>query len=291
MRTLQAHPGFSITFSNCMHGGKRNKLTKWWSSKDVFSDLSVLCDQKHSHAQWNPIQQGSSLIFPTAEEAAYPNLLGKRVIALILDYVKSRGAVQPETLMEQLPSTHVTSHRWVLDMLPKGKKLRPLVSEFQSYKFFLTNPSQEPEETQFFKQQLKGARVVQRQLQWGKTRVDEQSDSFLWQEETAGKDFQLENAEATLQGVAMDERVQAELCTIGIPREPWDFVARAVEAGHPRSLGVHLSENVMDMLRQNFSEEPYKLVKGRAKFCISGQSAAKSLRNKSNSCMRALKAI
>lgn len=89
---------------------------------------------------------------------------------------------------------------------------------------------------------------------------------FLWQEETAGKDFQLENAEATLQGVAMDERVQAELCTIGIPREPWDFVERAVEAGHPRSLGVHLSENVMDMLRQNFSEEPYKLVKGRAKF-------------------------
>ena len=69
VRVLQAHPGISVTFSNCMHGGKRNKLTKWWSSKDVFSDLAVLCDQKHSHAQWNPIQQGSSLSFPTAEEA------------------------------------------------------------------------------------------------------------------------------------------------------------------------------------------------------------------------------
>ena len=108
--------------------------------------------------------------------------------------------MQPETLMEQLPSTHVTSHRWVLDMLPKGKKLRPLVSEFQFYKFFLTNPSQEPEETQFFRQQLKGARVVQRQLQWGMMRVDEQSKGFLWQDENTGKDFQLGNLEATLKG-------------------------------------------------------------------------------------------
>jgi hypothetical protein len=113
-------------------------------------------------------------------------------------------------------------------MLPKGKKLRPLVSEFQSYKFFLTNPSQEPEETQFFSKQLKGARVVQRQLQWGVMRVDEQAKGFLWQEESTGKDFQLENLEATLQGAALNERVHAELCTMGVPREPWDFVARAV---------------------------------------------------------------
>ena len=277
VRVLQAHPGISITFSNCMHGGKRNKLTKWWSSKDVFSDLADICDQKHSHAQWNPIQQGSSLSFPTAEEAAYPNLLCKRVVALVLEYVRSKGAVQPETLMEQLPSTHVTSHRWVLDMLPKGKKLRPLVSEFQFYKFFLTNPSQEPEETQFFRQQLKGARVVQRQLQWGMTRVDEQSKGFLWQDENTGKDFQLENLEATLQGAALNERVHAELCTVGIPREPWDFVSKAVAAGHPRSLGVHLSENVMDMLRQNFSGEPYLLVKERAKFLQKWTTRCKEL--------------
>ena len=277
VRVLEAHPGFSVTFSNCMHGGKRNKLTKWWSSKNVFSDLAVLCDQKHGHAQWNPIQQGSSLSFPTAEEAAYPNLLCKRVVALILDYVKKLGAVQPETLMDQLPSSQVTSHRWVLDMLPKGKKLRPLVSEFQFYKFFLTNPSQEPEEMQFFRQQPKGARVVQRQLQWGRMRVDEHSKGFWWQDENTSKDFHLENLEATLQGATLNERVHAELCTVGIPREPWDFVSKAVSAGHPRSLGVHLSENVMEMLRQNFSGEPYLLIKERARFLQKWSKRCKEL--------------
>ena len=38
--------GFSISFHNCMHGGKRKKLTKWWSTKDVFAELQSLCDGK-----------------------------------------------------------------------------------------------------------------------------------------------------------------------------------------------------------------------------------------------------
>ena len=60
----------------------------------------------------------------------------------------------------------------------------------------------------------------------------------MWQDENTGKDFQLENLEATLQGAALNERVvHAELCTVGIPREPWDFVSKAVAAGHPRSFG------------------------------------------------------
>ena len=40
---------------------------------------------------------------------------------------------------------------------------------------------------------------------------------FLWQDENTGKDFQLENLEATLQGAALNERVHAELCTVEFP--------------------------------------------------------------------------
>ena len=60
--------------------------------------------------------------------------------------------------------------------------------------------------------------------------------------------------------------MQAELCTLGIPREPWDFVQRAVQAGHPRSLAIHLSGDVKEMLKQNFADEPYKIIKERATF-------------------------
>ena len=142
-RLLQQFPGFHVTLANCMHGGKRNKLTKWWATKPVFADLAAPCDQKHQHAKWNPVQQGNSLVVPTAEEAAYPHLLCKRLRAILLQYATSLGAVVPQNLVEQLPSPQATSHRWVLDMLPKGKKLRPLVSEFRDYKYFLVNPSQE----------------------------------------------------------------------------------------------------------------------------------------------------
>lgn len=84
------------------------------------------------------MQQGKHLIFPSAEEG------GKRVTALIVKHVLKLGAVQQEILSDQLPTPQITSHRWVLDMLPKGKKMKPFVSEFQSYKFFLVNPSMAP---------------------------------------------------------------------------------------------------------------------------------------------------
>jgi hypothetical protein len=227
--------GFSISFHNCMHGGRRKKLTKWWSTQDVFSELQSLCDEKHQHAQWNPVQHGSALQFPTAEEAAYPHLLCKRVAAIVHQYAISNGALHVDTLRHQVATTASTSHRWILDMLPKGKKLKPLVSEFQCYCFFLVNPSQEPEDSTFFKQQLKGSRLVQRQMQWGRVRVVEKegSTAFLWVNSKDGTTYELQGKLATLQDVEVEQEVQAELCTLGIPREPWDFVDKAVKAGHP----------------------------------------------------------
>ena len=279
---LQQFGGYSISFANCMHGGRRNKLTKWWATKNVFQDLALLCDNSHTHAQWNPIQQGNSLVFPTAEEAAYPTLLCKRVVALVLRYAKSQGAVEHETLTEQLPTSEITSHRWILDMLPRGKKLRPLVSEFQTYKTFLTHPAEEPEDTPFFQQQLKGARIVQRQLQWGTIRVVEagEAESFLWTEAANSKQRKLDHCSERLKQNFDGSACNAEVCTVGIPREPWDFVDRAVQAGHPRSLGIHLSQNVMQMLRRNFESEPYKLVEDRAKFLAKWTARCKELEQK-----------
>ena len=60
-----------------------------------------------------------------------------------------------------------TSHRWILDMLPKGKKLKPLVSEFRDYIYFLNAVNCDPEGSTLFQSQPKGARIVQRRFQWG----------------------------------------------------------------------------------------------------------------------------
>ena len=109
---------------------------------------------------------------------------------------------------------------------------------------------------------------MQRQLQWGRIRVVEDggSETFGWIHSADGKHYQLHDRLAMLEGIDMEQEVQAELCTLGIPREPWDFVDRAIKAGHPRSLAIHLSGDVMEMLKQNFAEEPYKVIKERANF-------------------------
>ena len=135
-QVLASIGGHSVSFHNCMHGGARNKLTKWWATDATFEALRVFCDGSHSHAKWNPNPVGKNLQFPTAEEAAYPVLLCKRIMAVLLKYAIQHGAHNPANLQTQLPGSSTTSHRWILDMLPKGKKLKPLVSEFQDYIFF-----------------------------------------------------------------------------------------------------------------------------------------------------------
>ena len=46
---LQNFKGHSVTFHNCMHGGVRNKLTKWWATDQTFESLRSLCDGRHTH--------------------------------------------------------------------------------------------------------------------------------------------------------------------------------------------------------------------------------------------------
>ena len=274
---LETADGHSVSFHNCMHGGRRNKLTKWWATKDVYGSLHVLCDNSHEHAKWNPTPVGGNLKFPTADEAAYPLLLCKRVLALILDYAIKLGAQNPDTLKKQLPSGSTTSHRWILDMLPKGKKLKPLVSEFQSYKQFLNGPDQDPETAEFFAQLPKGSRFVQRHMQWGRVRVCEQASHkvFMWHSE--GKQWEVEKGSALLERAGGEEQFLAEVCTVGIPREPWDFLEKAVEAGHPRTLAVHLNSEVTQVLRENFEGEPHLLVKQRAAFLVKWTNRCKEL--------------
>lgn len=70
MEEVMSAAGHSVSFHNCMHGGARNKLTKWWATDKTFEELRVFCDGSHSHAKWNPQPVGKSLQFPTAAEAA-----------------------------------------------------------------------------------------------------------------------------------------------------------------------------------------------------------------------------
>ena len=71
-----------------------------------------------------------------------------------------------------------------------------------------------------------------------------------------------------------------EVLTVGIPREPMDFVARAFEAGHPDPCLYTcrtLSDFVQEMLRENFERSPLTLLKKRAAFFWKWTARAKEL--------------
>ena len=128
---LQDHVGFSIYFNHRMHGGTWNKRQDGGPRKMSFF-LTALGDGSHQHATWNPTVVRKQLSFPTAEEAAHPILLCKRVVTLLVQHAVAHGEQQPETLDEQAPTYTNMAHWWIMDMLPKGKNY-VIVCEFQFY--------------------------------------------------------------------------------------------------------------------------------------------------------------
>ncbi len=44
-RFLQEVAGYDAVFHHCVHGGLRDKLTRWWASVDWFLPLAILCDK------------------------------------------------------------------------------------------------------------------------------------------------------------------------------------------------------------------------------------------------------
>ena len=122
--------GFMTLFDNCCHGGTRKKVTAWWATVDWFLQLGARCDGSHFHEKWNAEVINGKVVFPTHLEAAYPILLCERLAALAKVKALDLGAIQVHTLAEQTQHAPSSQHRFLLDMLPRGRKFKPLVSEY-----------------------------------------------------------------------------------------------------------------------------------------------------------------
>ena len=145
-------------------------------------------------------------------------------------------------LATQKLHTAVNTHRFLLRMVPRGQQFRPLVSEFASYVPLLH--LRDKPLTHALANFPKGARSTSRQVwEWGKIQADSGFDSFSHSMELKARVGSLVNSS------------KVELHQIGIPREPEDFVARAVDCGHPRSHAIHLSAEVTKVLEENLCDD------------------------------------
>ena len=141
------------------------------------------------------------------------------------------------------------------------RKIKPFVSEFQSYELVHCDPQQPKQLEVMLKKFPKGSRVTHRRLVTG--------DSFRGSEKFQQLDGGLQKA--------LHDSEAVEICTVGIPAEPLDFLDRAVRAGHPRGVEVHVDEMIHKLVKENFHESAYDLAKKRIEFFKKWQERARAL--------------
>ena len=205
------------TFDSCMHGGLRDKSTGWWSFNprnpgvNLFESLSLRCDRSHQHASWKPYKLNGVLQFPTAQEAAYPQVLCDRVAHILLEEANRCKLFVPQNLQEQLQADVNVGKRQLFANQPRGQRLRPLVSEFGQYATMILAAAHSDEIQDGLSALPRGARICSRHtFQQGVTR-----------------DEVLQKYPKAMFGKSWKPGVASEILQIGVPKEPKDFLVDA----------------------------------------------------------------
>ena len=275
-RYLSCLQTFFIDFHNCAHGGKRDKLTRFWSNTDWLCSLAVLCDKQHSHASWTPRVQNGVLVFPTAEEAAYPFLLCERIVAAVLVAIQQMGCQTYSSLKQQLDITGTNKmNRIIFGAMPRAAYLKPLVADYVDFQYIVADPQRTDAPGTLVQSLPKGAKLLSRRVyKWGECRVV--CNDIGWQNVLI--DWQSWRGRNFSDTTGLEEDLLVELIRYGIPSPPEVFLARAIEAGHPRDLVGHVGDIVHGVIVENFHSDPFKLAKRRTDFLKKYTDLARELR-------------
>ena len=260
LQALMERPDFfRILFHSCAHGGTRDKLTCFFTNAEFLRPLELRCDGTHKHDSWRPTVKNNKAFFPTHLEAAYPVLLCERMASLFYTFAMECGAVVYKNLPESAGITTRSLNRVVLGAHPRGKHVAPLVSEYGLY-YNAIFPAQHSNDVgKLLAAFPKGSSIQSRSLvKWGMVRIamDKQSNKPFLHERQADLTSALQcvrktNYIVSNSVVQQDDHI-VEKVVIRVPREPLDFLHRAILAGHPRSHAISLPvelQNVVDWNR------------------------------------------
>ncbi|CAE7243210.1 unnamed protein product [Symbiodinium sp. CCMP2592] len=235
-------PHHTVVYDACMHGGTRDKTTLLWCSADWFQPLALRCSRDHQHTSWKPRLQPHATSFPTADEAAYPVLLCERMAHIIAARAGGLALAAPDPR----PFSQVYLQR-------QPRFARPLVACYSGSDDWAIPVRSDDLTSTLLACYPKGARIIQRKLvSWGMVRVCVPSKctgidlSSLHSKypqrvkiaDCIEEDHLKHDETVAITGfIAADDPCSehAEIVSVGIPKEPCDFVADAVKAGHPRN--------------------------------------------------------
>ena len=173
---------------------------------------------------------------------------------VIFDSCCHGGARKKSTKFWCTEAEQPSLHRIILDALPRGKKFKPLVSEYGAYITILHDSQVQEREFSL----PAGAKLVHQRLA---KRGDVRVDGAVFHDSV----------------VSFSEEQVVTVSQFGIPRSPEDFCNRAVKCGHPRGMSLHLPEVVTQVLRDNLEMEPSELALVRCRQLAKWAVRAKQL--------------
>ena len=117
----------NVDFSACMHGGERPKATRLRTSCRQLLQLSLECDNSHTHKPWTITLGTDSWNFATAAEAEYPALLSKRIAMILASMAPANSLAYTEKFFRLkslfLMGKQTTAHQ---QMIPEFKTIQQL---------------------------------------------------------------------------------------------------------------------------------------------------------------------
>ncbi|CAE7718275.1 bath-40, partial [Symbiodinium sp. KB8] len=117
-----------VVFDSCMWGSCRKKSTRFLTTCVEMLSLAKTCDNKHSHASWQPIKNKFGVQYATSQEAAYPHELCQAMSsALQLQAASFNLEVIRECPLQQSSHAAAASAR----RQPKLSKYKPLLEDFK----------------------------------------------------------------------------------------------------------------------------------------------------------------
>ena len=141
--------------------------------------------------------------------------------------------------------------------------MKPLVAEFDSFTAAVAPLQQSQCVDEFLRQQPKGSKITSPQLLTrGKIRVEGEGFSHHF----------LANSKE------LPDDAMVEMCWIGLPSDPDDFVQRALRAGHPRGMDVHVDASMASVVKANLVDPPFCLAKKRVEFMKRWTARAKDFK-------------
>jgi hypothetical protein len=206
---LQSEGIYVADFQACMHGGTRDKWTRFVSNFHQIQKLRATCDGSHTHEPWGAKFTSEGWAFNTALEAEYPSTLCSRISAIVLDVALENGAVLEDP---QAPKGHEclqfhrARNRASLGKLLRGKKIPQFVQDFHSF--------------ETIKCQIKDGSPVVPLLP-----PDKKVVSRRFSGGDGSGSAEIDNNQSTSYSLV-----------IGQLRTPLQFIEAAVEAGHPNRL-------------------------------------------------------